>query len=274
VTAAAQSLRDSLNLEDAIDELESAQALGARGGSSGELHTGAEHDFGAAHSASMSIRRKLLTELDALANAELHVGKRGRSLSSRHLDRVMTGDSRVFKSKAECVAPNTAVMLVQDVSGSMSGYPIQLASQALYAAALAMEGIEGIDVAAMAFPGNGKVLGFGESPRTQQAKFQLTAWGGTPMADAVLVASQALLGQLNARRLMIVLTDGAPDSYPETQSMIASAEASGIEVYGVGICTNAVQGLFTRWTQVDDISELPARLVSLVRDEVMLSMAA
>lgn len=271
---ATQPAHDCINVEQALEELEEAAELGRRGGASGDLYLGASHDLQAAHSASLSIRRKLLSELDARTNAEVWVGKRGRSLSSRHLPRVMTGDGRVFRNKIEGDQPDTAVMLVQDVSSSMCGRPVELASQALYAASLALSGIEGIDVAAMAFPGNGKVLGFGENPRANQQRFMLQAHGGTPMYEALLAATQALVEQPNARQLMIVLTDGAPNAFDKTLAMIASAEAAGIEVYGVGICTDFVQHLFSKWIVIEDVDQLPVRLVKLVRDEVMLSMAA
>lgn len=270
----ALSMLETLDVEEAIKELDEAQNLGRAGCESGDLYLGANHDLGVSHSASLAIRRKLLTELDARTNAEVSVGRRGRSLSSRHLPRVMTGDGRVFKNKVEGDQPDTAVMLVQDVSSSMCGRPVELASQALYAASLALSGIEGIDVAAMAFPGNGKVIGFGDNPRANQQRFMLQAHGGTPMAEAVRAATQALLDQRNSRRLMIVLTDGAPYSFQETLAVIAAAESAGIEIYGVGICSDVVQHLFSKWIAIHDVNELPTRLVNLVRDEVMLSLAA
>lgn len=275
VEAIAEHCYPSLDLEDAISQLEASVNLGGKHGEqSGDLVTGANHDLDAGYSAAQDIRRRLLSELDARTNADVFVGQKGRRLSSRHLDRVMTGDPRVFRNTVEGMAPSTAVMLVQDVSGSMYGERISLASQALYATAIALEGIEGIEVGAMAFPGNGKVIGFGESPRFRQANFQLDAWGCTPMAEGINVVTQALLEQQQTRRLMVVLTDGEPDNAPLAQAMIATAESYGIEVFGVGIQTDSVKRLFKRWIEIHDINQLPDRLVSLVRDEVMLSMAA
>lgn len=270
----AQVLHEALDLEQAMQELEEGRGLAGSESSSGQLRLGSNHDLDRGHSVALDIRRKLLSELDAITNADVFIGRRGSRLSGRHLPRVMSGDPRVFRSKTEGLAPSTAVMLCQDVSTSMQGMPIQIASQALYASALALEGIEGVDVAAMAFPGNGKIIGFGESPKFRQERFQLSAWGGTPMAEAVLVATQALLEQRNTRRLMLVLTDGYPAEPELTRTHIATAEAEGIEVFGVGICTESVQHYFKRWITIDDVSQLPARLVALVRDEVMLSIAA
>jgi nitric oxide reductase activation protein len=268
----AEAVHDSFDLEEALE------AIADHGDDvTSEHHTlevGAAHDLDAAYATSIDIRRRMQSELDALTNADVHVGARGRRLSTRHLPRVISGDPRVFTTTIEGIAPSTAVMLLEDVSGSMSGEPIRIASQALYASALALEGMEGIEVAAMAFPGNGQVLDFGQSPRGQQDQFQLRAWGGTPMGEAIQVAMYRLLQQPQARKLLIVLTDGEPNSNALALSMIAAAEQSGIEVFGVGILTDSVQRQFSRWIKIEDLYELPSKLVSLVRDEVMLSIAA
>lgn len=272
VNALVQVAAGHLDLEDAISDLDQSSVTSTE--PTGELHTDGNHDLAAAHSAAIHIRRKMQSELDAIAHADTLIAQRGRRLSDRHLHRAASGDPRVFRCKTEGIAPSTAVLLVEDVSGSMQGNPIRIASQALYATAIALEGIDGIEVAAMAFPGNGLVLDFGQSPRQHKDRFQLSAWGSTPMGEAIHVATHGLLAQPQQRKLMIVNTDGDPDDSALALTMIATAESFGIEVYGVGICTPAVQRLFRRWIQIDDVNELPAKLVQLVRNQVMQSLAA
>ncbi|MBZ0134339.1 MAG: VWA domain-containing protein [Rhodanobacter sp.] len=275
VEALVQVCREALDLEDTLEALAAAQAFtGGEGAPDDTLQTGQDHDLDAGYSASLGIRNRLVSYLDAVTNDETFICQRGRRLSDRHLANCVAGDNRIFRGKIEGVTLSTAVMLVQDVSGSMDGHPIKIASQALYATALALEGIEGVEVAAMAFPGNGKVLGFGESPRRNAERFQLDSWGGTPMAEGVLVATQALLDQRLNRRIMIVLTDGEPDRREQTLAAIASAEQEGIEVFGVGILTASVEHLFRRSTVITTLDELPDRLVSMVRDEIVQSIAA
>ncbi len=275
VEALVQVCREALDLEDALETLAAAQAFtGGESAPDDMLQTGQDHDLDAGYSASLGIRNRLVSYLDAVTNDETFISQRGRRLSDRHLANCVAGDNRIFRGKIEGVTLSTAVMLVQDVSGSMDGNPIKIASQALYATALALEGIEGVEVAAMAFPGNGKVLGFGESPRRNAERFQLDSWGGTPMAEGVLVATQALLDQRLNRRIMIVLTDGEPDRREQTLAAIASAEQEGIEVFGVGILTASVGHLFRRSTVITTLDELPDRLVSMVRDEIVQSIAA
>lgn len=274
IVEAIASYYGSLDLQQALEDLKAAAQFTGNTETNAKLEIGADHDLDAGFSASLSIRRLLVSHLDSITNDEVWIGPRGRRISDRHLAGCIAGDNRVFRNKVEGQSLSTAIMLVQDVSGSMSGQPIKIASQALYATALAMEGIEGIEVAAMAFPGNGKVIGFGESPRRNAQRFQLESWGSTPMAEAISVASLALQEQSLERKLMIVMTDGSPDDGPATQLAIAAAKQAGIEIYGVGILTQAVQAYFDKSIVITDVNELPNRLVSLVRDQVSMSLAA
>lgn len=74
-------------------------------------------------------------------------------LSPSHLHRVAVGDSRVFARKEQRVAPNTAIHLLVDLSGSMVGGKDGVALEAAMALALALEPITGVSRAVTAFPG-------------------------------------------------------------------------------------------------------------------------
>ena len=79
----------------------------------------------------------------------------GRRLDPKRLHRVAVADARIFARKAHRIAPNTAVHLLVDLSGSMhatvhrgDGSPTTRASSALESAlalALALDGIPGRD---------------------------------------------------------------------------------------------------------------------------------
>jgi len=87
----------------------------------------------------------------------------GRRLDLKRLHRVAAADERIFARRAHRIAPNTAVHLLVDLSGSMhatvhraDGNPTTRASGALESAlalALALDGIPGVTVATTAFPG-------------------------------------------------------------------------------------------------------------------------
>lgn len=267
-------------LDDALGETRAAESIdptavehmGDIEQSMTEPQLGGSYDMGEAVNTSARLRRTMLSKLDALTNAEHSTSAKGRRLSNRHLHRVISGDPRVFRHVAEGKDVDTAVMLLEDVSGSMSGTRIHMASEALYATALALHNIEGIDLGVMTFPGNSQVLRFGENPKRMAHKFQLSSWGGTPMASCITLATRILNDSRRARKLMIVLTDGQPDNVTATATAIAVAESMDIELYGVGIQTPQVKNLFDRWVTINAINELPGRLSSMVSDRILGSL--
>lgn len=259
----------TLNLSEAMKQIEAANSFKAKKADNLPW-LGACYDLDSVNGVSMGIRRRMLNELDAITHSKVHTGRRGRALSSRHLHRVSSGEDKVFQTRIEGQSLSASIMLVQDVSGSMSyDNRIGISSKALYATAQAFEGIDGVEVAAMAFPGNGKVIGFGEQVRRNKARFQLVPNGGTPMASAIMTAVTALLNQDSERKIMIVLTDGAPDNSASTKAMIAMAESQSIEVFAIGIQTDAVRDLFEHSTVISSLETLPQHLVAMVRSKVI-----
>ena len=106
-----------------------------------------------AHSAKLTARLQGLVQAHSLTRQR--TSRRGRTLSSTHLHRVGVGDSRVFAHKEARQAPNTALHLLVDLSGSMAGGRDRVALEAAMALALALEPMEGVTQAVTAFPGLG-----------------------------------------------------------------------------------------------------------------------
>ena len=59
------------------------------------------------------------------------------------------------------------------------------------------------------------------------------------------------------RSIFIVITDGVPDSVAQTVRALEFAKELSCEVYGFGIESTAGCDLFTSFTVVNDIGELP-----------------
>lgn len=239
---------------------------------SGDLELAATpYDMGRATAVTGQLRMKLVSEMQALTQRDVSIHDRGRKISSRHLSRIGTGDGRIFRRQSEAVEVDTAVVLVTDVSGSMKNENrIGLACQALHATTVAMAGIDGVQCAATAFPGNHVLKPFGSGAFKYLENFHLAAEGwSTPLDEGVLLAHRMLLGQKVGRRMMIVLTDGEPDSKAEGELAMLAAEAAGIEVFGLGIQTDAGMGLFRHWLSITDVAELPFVLLNLVRSRLL-----
>ena len=255
-------------------DLASDEQVGDLDNSHEPLQANASHDLVPGASVASPLRRKLLSQLDALTNPDKRADRKGRKLSGKHLTNIITGDPRIFEVSDEGYAVDTAVLVLQDVSSSMSGQKVEVASQALFATAMAMGGIDGLDLMAMTFPGNSIVLRPNENPRRLQARFMLNAWGYTPLTEAVQVGTRMLLRTEKARQIMIVLTDGQPANHETAATALAVARQQGIEVYGVGILTPQYRDLFERWETINNLPELAEKLPTMVRDKVFGQIAA
>lgn len=221
------------------------------------------------------LRAKLAVELQTKGFARKTVRSQGNKLSVRHLSRLTAGDSRVFLHRKETRKLDTAVMLLCDVSGSMSSYRrIEIACDALYAAACALESTPGVVVAAQSFPGQGRVLKFGQRAKLNRHNFALRAHGGTPLTEGLVVAARELLARPESRKAMIVLTDGDPHNRPQAKLMIDYLARSGVEIYGIGIQSTSVEGLFPEYGVISDLGELSGVLIGLLKRKLLAHMAA
>ena len=213
----------------------------------------------------------------------------GRRFDPKRLHRVAVADERIFARRCHRVAPNTAVHLLVDLSGSMhaavhraDGNPTTRASGALESAlalALTLDGIPGVTVATTAFPGRAgtadrvtRMVRHGQCPRACAGAFIQTARGGTPMAQALWYAAADLLACREERRMLMVLTDGEPDDTPEALRLIRLCRQAGIEAVGVGIGVD-VRHLFPTAIEVTEAKDLKGALFG-VAERLLLGAAA
>lgn len=212
----------------------------------------------------------------------------GRRLAPNRLHRVAVGDDRLFLRRHRRVAPDTAVHLMVDLSGSMArGIPVgtqrvsaaRVAQESALALALALDAIPGVSVAVTAFPGVAgqdtvlaRLVRHGQPPRTRAGAFAQIPRGGTPLAGALWYAAADLLARDATRRLVLVLTDGRPDDRPSAQRILAFCQEAGIETIGVGIAID-VGALFPTAVTVHALGELRQALFKLA-ERLRLGVAA
>lgn len=231
--------------------------------------TGGPLDTAQADRVSATLRQRLNVLLEAKSRAPTQVRDRGHRISGRHLVNLAVQDPRVFEHRATVRKVDTAVVLIEDVSGSMSGTPIAIANGALYAACKALEPLRGVKAAAMAFPGNGSVKGFDQPLSQCEQRFGLRAGGGTPLYEALLAAARQLMLRREPRKLIVVLTDGEPDDAISAGAVLNALPGLGIEGYGVGICHQGVRDLFAHCEVIDDLEALPGALIGLLQRELL-----
>lgn len=216
------------------------------------------------HSAKLTARLQGLVQ--AHTQTRPRTARRGRALSSAHLHRAAVGDARIFRIKDQRVAPNTALHLLVDLSGSMAGGQDGIALDAAMALALALEPISGVSRAVTAFPSLPgrddqvtRVLTHGGRASARAGAFSQRARGSTPMTGALWFAAADLLSRQEERKVILTLTDGDPDNWESAADIIRKAGSAGIEVVGVGI-QHELSRLFPVAIQIQSDEDLKAEL--------------
>lgn len=204
-----------------------------------------------------ALRQRLQGLLQAQALRRCTIGRRGK-LHPASLHRLCVGNPRVFRRESIQPGLNTAVHILLDCSGSMDGKPMLLARQACFAVAGALEDIRGVNPAVTAFPAvsaKPSVFPLVRHGEKVTENFGITASGGTPLAPALWWVLQRLCSLEEERKIILILTDGTPDAVTPCHDALKQAERLGVEVYGIGIKSNAVNQLLPQHSRV--IADLP-----------------
>lgn len=216
-------------------------------------------------------------------------------LDGRNIGRVLmpqvgdgTYNRSIFRQRVPTDTLNCALTILVDCSGSMSGEKIHAATEA----AMALN-----DLASTALRVPSEVLGFSTSNRDTPHLIEFKTFAerrvnrglvGARMAqvesghmmrgnadgDSLMSAAQRIRNRREARRIIIVLSDGSPAegangscSYTNLKCAIAGIRKSGIEVYGIGIMDTNVRDFYSpKAPVINDAGEVPAALITVLTD--------
>ncbi|WP_282174685.1 VWA domain-containing protein [Vibrio diabolicus] len=227
-------------------------------------------------SESAQIRARLRGMVQSSQDNRNHAKRHGLRVATHRLAASQAGESRLFIQRQPRIAPNAAVHLLVDISGSM-GKPIgegnrkyfHVANEAALALAMALEGIPGVVPAVSYFPGIHQEVSIAllpkQSVRHRAACFDQKPRGCTPMAQAMWFAANSLLAQKQKRKLMIVLTDGDPDDWAATHDIVDRCRRSGFELLGIGIQTRSVEKFFPQSIVINDVRDLKRELFEVTQ---------
>ena len=227
-------------------------------------------------SESAQIRARLRGMVQSSQDNRNHAKRHGLRVATHRLAASQAGESRLFIQRQPRIAPNAAVHLLVDISGSM-GKPIgegnrkyfHVANEAALALAMALEGIPGVVPAVSYFPGIHQEVSIAllpkQSVRHRAACFDQKTRGCTPMAQAMWFAANSFLAQKQKRKLMIVLTDGDPDDWAATHDIVDRCRRSGFELLGIGIQTRSVEKFFPQSIVINDVKDLKRELFEVTQ---------
>jgi cobalamin biosynthesis protein CobT len=244
------------------------------------------------------IRRKLERKLASKVQRGWHGGQTKGRLDSRRLVGAYTGSESVYKSRDIGDDLDVAVMIAVDHSGSMDGDRIVMAQKAVIALAEALEPTQ-VKLSVKGFKTKHvpsvwkkswdptKYSSISPVLVLEYKKFEqplhrcreviggmLESWsnvGGIHNVDGVSVQmiGEELMKRPEKRKVLMVLSDGLPEDDEmdrmslnnHLKKVVEDLEARGVEVFGVGIQTDAVKQFYRWHTVVRNTDDLEKELI-------------
>lgn len=96
------------------------------------------------------------------------------------------------------------------------------------------------------------------------SRFLLDAQGTTPMASALWHVLQELVLRPEPLKLVLVITDGVPDSEDAMYEAMQDDQVAGVELYGLGIKAPWITKLIPLSRSINNIDELPNAMFGLL----------
>jgi len=144
------------------------------------------------------------------------------------------GVETVFERRDELPVVDADIEVTFDISGSMSGGPLQAAKVATIAIGDALFGFDGVKYEVTAFD----TAVFTFSPNWRVARQQIAgvpANGGTAYAPALYRGFDRLLASESSRKLLFLITDGDPSDMDAARDMVQYAVNRGVHIFGLSI---------------------------------------
>lgn len=244
------------------------------------------------------IRRKLERALLAKQERAWIGGFETGRLDSRRFPAVLSGRSTVFKRKMDASDLDTAVTVLVDLSGSMSGSKMIAAAECAIALAEALERtsvsyeVLGFDNQSYAWTGERPSLkGFNRlealyihsykafeqrliTRRQAMASLRYADGGNNTDGEALEWVWSRLRKRGESRKVLLVLSDGYPaaattdgDTQPfsrHLEKVVGQIAKEGCFVAGIGIQSDAVKKFYPVYAVVDNVSELGGEALTMI----------
>lgn len=187
---------------------------------------------------------RLADVLQTMTLVRHSTGLCGARLDAHVLHRASVGDGRIFSKKVQRLRRVTEVALLFDASGSMRMTEYDKSNNNEMAQCMAL----GCLKALRALPGvKSSLSGFSNGEMFVMSDYGgpvheviLSAVGGTPLGASLVELTSQFSDGPDVRRIILFFTDGFPDNVGSVTMALNLAKRSGIEVYGIGLQTKAI----------------------------------
>ena len=187
---------------------------------------------------------RLADVLQTMTLVRHSTGMCGARLDAHVLHRASVGDGRIFSKKVQRLRRVTEVALLFDASGSMGVNEYGKSNNNEMAQCMAL----GCLKALRALPGvKSSLSGFSNGEMFVMSDYGapvheviLSAVGGTPLGASLVELTSQFSDGPDVRRIILFFTDGFPDNVGSVTMALNLAKRSGIEVYGIGLQTKAI----------------------------------
>ena len=192
----------------------------------------------------------------------------GRSLNVKRAIRIPLGETNIWNKKTYDLDHNTSIHILVDTSSSMlstaseGNFPnyrlsrIDHAKICAYCIAKALEGVPNTESQVSFFPGGDNYeVGICKQPwesvKSTMKYFDQKPMGSTPMAQAMAYALTKFKYSDKDRNILLIITDGMPDSIPNLKEQLAQCEYLGIELRVLSINCELALKLFPNCVVTD-----------------------
>ncbi|WP_045216950.1 VWA domain-containing protein [Desulfonatronovibrio magnus] len=220
---------------------------------------------------------KLSANLRGLLQAQVldhsRPGLSGNRIARNQVHKIRTGEPRLFLRRSPVKQVNTAVHILLDNSSSMRNYyRFEIAKNTTLALLRSLSYVRGINLALSIFPavypyhlsGGSETVPVAEIRRQgNKILYPAKPKGSTPLAPAVRLAASRLWELTESRKILLIITDGEPDSRVEAEIAIKEAIDLAIEVVCLGIEDVAYPEIFPIYEIVKDVKGLPHKAFNL-----------
>ena len=238
------------------------------------------------------VRRLIQIRAKSQTQYGVKKGKLDQSRLSRICFNAPGFNERVFKNKVDNKTLDAAITVLVDMSGSMGG---DKAFYALASTLLVNEVCSTLNIPLEILGFTDGAVGYSEPKPLMfvykgfsdlrvnddslkdyfatSSNFMI----GNPDGENILWAYDRLNKRKEKKKLLIVMSDGSPAASKSslgleefTEKVIKEVEASkSIDIYGLGLCSHAVEYYYKAHSVVRDPAEIPSKLIELIERKIL-----